>query len=105
MKTRFFIFPDEETASYLAYTSGLTAPDEHGQHFLVRFTDEYALDVIGVVCEPTGKMLVGEEGEEYAEEKPLQGWFVNARILSGDPIPEAFKPFEVFPKTPDRDFL
>lgn len=100
IKTRFFVFPDEATAGYLAHQAGLTAPDEAGEPKLVRHTDMYALDVIGTVYKPTGEV----DADGCGNIEPLPGWHVNARILTGDPIPASFVPFEVFPATPMQDF-
>lgn len=104
MKTRFFTFPDMQTSFELAYAAGLTKPDEHNEQRLVTATNEYAIDVVGIIHKPTGTMLEGENGLFYPEQAPIPGWHVNVRILSGDPVPESFVQYEVFPATPARDF-
>jgi hypothetical protein len=40
-------------------------------------------------------------GEIYAEEAPIPGWHVN--VLAAE-LPEALRPFEIFPVTPVRVF-
>lgn len=40
----------------------------------------YALDVIGVIYRPTGKMLTTDEGETQ-EMAPLPGWHANLRVM------------------------
>ena len=87
MKTRFFKFPSAEVSFALAQEAGLTHLDEHNEPVLTRFTDQYALDVIGVMYAPTGNMI-DCEGVSVPEQAPVDGWHVNARILSGDPLPE-----------------
>ena len=104
MKTRFFVFPDEATASMVAHQAGLTAPDETGEYRLVRFTEQYAIDVIGTVYVPVDPAAPPDE-DGAIETVALPGWHVNARILTGDPLPETFAAFEVFPKSPMQDFL
>lgn len=34
---------------------------------------------VGTLYEPTGEMLVDEDGNEYAEMKPIEGYHVNLR--------------------------
>ncbi len=104
MQTRFFRFPDMASSFALAQAAGLTALDDNNEPALARYTHRYALDVVGVVYAPTGQMLRGEDGQTYPEQAPVEGWHVNARILSGDPLPESFAEFEVFPESPSRDF-
>lgn len=47
-----------------------------------RVTDahRFALDVIGVIYRPTGKMLTTDEGET-PEMAPLPGWHANLRVM------------------------
>ena len=106
MNTRFFKFPNMETAFSLAQTHGLTTLDEHNEPTLVRFTNKYAIDVVGVIYLPTGNMIEGPEGLFYPETAPADGWHINVRILdeASNPIPEDFLPYEIFPSTPVRDF-
>ena len=57
-----------------------------------------AVDTIGVIWKPTGKMLTTEEGE-VPEMAPLEGWHANVRHTAEAPELEAFR---VFPATPSR---
>mgnify|MGYP000553614794 CR=1 FL=1 len=104
MQTRFFTFPDMETSFNLAYAAGLTYQDEHNEPRLKTYTHDYAIDVVGIIYKPTGVMLEGADGLYYPEQAPIPGWHVNVRILSGDPLPESFTQYEVFPSTPAREF-
>ena len=104
MQTRFFTFPDMETSFQLAYEAGLTAPDETNEQRLITTTNQYAIDVIGVIHAPTGNMIEGDDGLFFPETAPIPGWHVNVRIISGDPLPSSFAVYEVFPTSPVREF-
>lgn len=60
-----------------------------------------AIDVIGVIHKPTGKVLTTDEGE-VPEMAPLPGWHVNVRHT--EPAPE-LEPFRVEVKTPARGWF
>lgn len=104
MHTRFFIFPDMETSFVLASAAGMTGIDEQGEPFFIRYTDRYAIDVVGTVYTPTGVTLQGPDGP-YPEMAAQPGWYVCSRIISGEPLPTSFEPYEVFPETPWREFF
>jgi hypothetical protein len=57
-----------------------------------------AVDVIGVIYKPTGKMLQTDEGE-VPEMAPVEGWHVNVRHTAEAPELDAYK---VAPKAPVR---
>jgi len=77
-KTDFYL----KLASEASMPSVLSAfyDDEGG---LVSNTADYAIDVVGVLQEPTGVIISGDDGMEYPEMVALDGWHVNLR-LSGD---------------------
>lgn len=108
MQTRFFKFPDMETSFQLAQVAGLTQTSEiegTQEEFLVRFTDQYAIDVVGEIYEPTGNILTDSEGFQFPEMQKVPGWHVNVRVCNPeDTIPETFLEYEIFPTTPTRDF-
>ena len=56
-----------------------------------------AVDVIGVIYKPTGKILKGEDGP-YPEMKAVDGWHVNTR----GPMPLELQAFAVTPEQPVR---
>ena len=61
-----------------------------------------AVDVVGVIYKPTGKILTDAEGMQYPERVPIDGWHVN---LSGNAVPEGLEAFEIAaPATPSRIF-
>ena len=69
---------------------------------LPSYIGDSAVDVVGVIHKPTGKMLSDAEGNHYPEQAPIEGWHVN---LSGDVVPEGLKAFEIAaPATPSRIF-
>ena len=57
-----------------------------------------AIDVIGTIYEPTGKMITTDEGET-PEMAPIPGWHVNVRHTSEAPELEQYR---VHPATPHR---
>lgn len=57
-----------------------------------------AVDVIGTIYKPTGKMLTTDEGQ-VDEMAPLAGWHVNVRHK--DEAPELDE-YRVFPNSPVR---
>ena len=57
-----------------------------------------AIDVIGTIYEPTGKMVATDEGE-VPEMAPIPGWHVNVRHTSEAPELEQYR---VHPATPHR---
>jgi hypothetical protein len=59
-----------------------------------------AVDVIGTIYKPTGKMLKAKKGEEPAPEMaPLEGWHANVRHTGEAPELDAYK---VTPQNPVR---
>lgn len=52
----------------------------------------HAIDIIGIIQEPTGEVLEDEEGADYPEMAPVGGFHANYR---GDELPEALAQFEI----------
>ena len=79
-----------------------------GEPYLVQFTHEYAIDVVGVIHEPTGTMLTDDEGNEYPEMAAVDGWHVNIRLV-GDAMRETVEALDashgVTPNSPSRVWL
>ena len=69
---------------------------------------EYAIDVVGTLHEPTGTMLTDEEGNEYPEMAPVDGWHVNIRLV-GDAMRDTVEALDtshgVTPNSPSRVWL
>ena len=76
-----------------------------GEPYLVATTHDYAIDIVGVIYKPTGVMLTDDEGNEYPEQAPLDGYHVNIRLLN-DAMREAAEAvnetYGVVPTTPTR---
>ena len=79
-----------------------------GDPYMVTHTHEYAIDVVGVIQEPTGTMLTDDEGNEHPETAPVDGWHVNVRLV-GDAMRETVEALDathgVTPVTPQRVWL
>ena len=79
-----------------------------GDSYLVQFTHDYAIDVVGVVQEPTGVMLTDSEGNDYPEMANVAGWHVNVRLV-GDAMRETVEALDtthgVTPNSPSRVWL
>lgn len=88
MKTIFLKFADEAEAMTLL------------------FNEEQAplwpnTDVVGVIYQPTGATLTNDEGIEYPEMHPTDGFHVN---IAADNCPDELRQYEVFPASPSRVF-
>lgn len=72
---------------------------------LNKFTHEHAIDIVGVIYQPTGVMITDEEGFEYPETAAVDGYHVNIRSLSGEVnelIESKLSDYIVTPVTPNR---
>ena len=92
--TTFLKFPDEATAKTVLadYLS------EEGEWITDSHT--HSLDPVGVIYRPTGAMLPDENGIEYPEMAPVEGWHVN---FLGE-LPVTANDYIVYPTTPSRVF-
>lgn len=73
--------------------------DEEGN--LITATHDYCLILLPNLTEPTGNMLTDEEGNEYPERVPVEGFHANLRTKDQtiiDQLEEAG--VVVFPETP-----
>lgn len=107
MKTDFYIklnaeadMPTVLSAFYKQDSTTVVDPDtgeEHvqieGDPYFVATTHDYAIDIVGVIYSPTGVMLTDEEGNEYPETAPLDGYHLNIRLLN-DTMREAVEAIE-----------
>ena len=79
-----------------------------GEAYLVTHSHDYAIDVVGLIHEPTGTMLTDDEGNEYPEMAPVDGWHVNIRLV-GDAMRETVEALDathgVTPNSPSRVWL
>jgi hypothetical protein len=89
-----------EAALYSALASaGVVAKGENGYH--VTDGHKFALDVIGTIYRPTGKMLDTDMGE-VPETAPLPGYHANLRVMTADFDPESLADLACNPKAPAR---
>ena len=79
-----------------------------GDPYLVQFTHDYAIDVVGTIYEPTGVTLTDSEGMDYPEMAVVDGWHVNIRLV-GDAMRETVEALDathgVTPNSPSRVWL
>ena len=80
-----------------------------GDPYLVAYTADYGIDVVGVIYKPTGNTVTDLDGNEVPEMAPLDGWHINIRLM-GDARRadvEALSAYFVDPEpaTPSRVWL
>ena len=79
-----------------------------GDPYMVTHTHDYAIDVVGVIHEPTGVTLTDSEGMDYPEVAAVDGWHVNIRLV-GDAMREVVEALDgaygVTPNSPSRVWL
>ena len=97
MYTDYFLkFADQAEADSVLFTEQTNVQGDVVETFKV---PKYAaVDVIGVIWKPTGKVLKTKEGP-VDEMAPLEGWHVNVRHTAEAPELDAYK---VEVKTPAR---
>jgi hypothetical protein len=100
MYTDFFLrFSDEAEANAALFTEQTNVQDDVVETVLV---PKYAaVDIVGVIYKPTGKVLPAPDGsgEAVDEMAPIDGWHVNVRHTDEAPELDAYK---VEVKTPSR---
>ena len=79
-----------------------------GDPYMVTHSHDYAIDVVGVIHEPTGVTLTDSEGMDYPEMAAVDGWHVNIRLV-GDAMREVVEALDgaygVTPNSPSRVWL
>jgi hypothetical protein len=94
----FLKFTDEAEANEVLFTEQTNVQDDVVE--TVKTPKYAAIDVIGTIYKPTGKMLKAKKGEEpMPEMAPLDGWHVNVRHTEEVPELDAYK---VTPQNPVR---
>ena len=103
VKTDFYIKLTNEAAMPKVLSAFY---DNEGE--FVGNTTDYAIDVVGLLQEPTGATLTDDDGMEYPEMVELDGWHVNIRLLN-DVVRDAVEALEVShgvtPDAPKRVWL
>ena len=108
MPTALAAFYHQDTETTVDDETGEETVVNVGDPYLVPHTKDYAIDVVGVIYRPTGNMLTDEDGNEYPEQAPLDGWHVNIRLI-GDArmvdVEAADEVYGVIPDSPARVWL
>ena len=94
----FFRFPDEAAWTEAATEAGFfSEPDEDGNTTLLAYTNDHAIDVIGVI---TRGGEWDDEGNVITPPEVLDGWHVNYQGV----LPDGWEEFAVSPENPVRVF-
>ena len=107
METVLHDFYKQDYSTVVDEETGEESTQVEGDPYFVPNTADYAVDVIGIIQEPTGNTLT--EGDmEYPEMQAMDGWHVNIRLV-GDAmrgIVEALDTlYGVTPEVPKRVWL
>jgi hypothetical protein len=81
--TALAAFYRQDTETTVDDETGEETVTNVGDPYLVKHSPDHAIDIVGVIYEPTGDMLTDGEGNQYPETAPIDGWHINIR-LSGD---------------------
>ena len=100
--TIYLRFPDQATWLEAASTAGFMGTDDEDNEFLVGYTHDRAIDVVGVLYNDDGVYDVDEDGEDIVVSPPtvMPGWHVNYQGT----LPEGWEEYEVTPVNPKRVF-
>lgn len=93
MPTALAAFYRQDSTTVVDPDTGEEHVQLEGEPYLVSTTHDYAIDIVGVIYKATGVMLTDEEGNEYPETAPLDGWHLNIRLLN-DTMREAVEAIE-----------
>jgi len=91
-------FPDEATAKSLLLDAGIWVEYQDEDQTYRSDGKGYLTDEIGLIYKQTGTMLTDDEGFEYPEMAPIEGWHINMR---GD-LPDELQQYVVVVNTPYR---
>ena len=105
MPTALAAFYKQDYTTIVDPETGEESTQIEGDPYLVPFTADYAIDVVGTISKPTGNMLTDAEGNEYPEMAPVPGWHINIRLM-GDAVRDTVEALDatygVTPATPER---
>jgi hypothetical protein len=108
MPTVLSDFYQQDYVTQVDEETGESTQVADGDPYLVQFTHDYAISVVGTLHEPTGTMLTDEEGNEYPEMQAMTGWHINIRLV-GDAVRETVEALDethgVNPEQPMRVWL
>ncbi len=108
MPTVLSDFYQQDYVTQVDEETGESTQVADGDPYLVQFTHDYAISVVGTLHEPSGTMLTDEEGNEYPEMQAMTGWHINIRLV-GDAVRETVEALDethgVTPEQPMRVWL
>jgi len=108
LPTAFSAFYKQDYVTFVDEETGESTQTPEGEPYLVMHSHDYAIDLVGVIYEPTGNMLTDDEGNEYPETAPVDGWHVNVRLV-GDArradVEAIDAVYGLIPNSPSRVFL
>ena len=107
METVLHDFYKQDYSTVVDEETGEESTQVEGDPYFVPNTADYAVDVIGIIQEPTGNTLT--EGDmEYPEMQAMDGWHVNIRLV-GDAMRDIVEALDtlygVTPEVPKRVWL
>lgn len=109
MPTVLAAFYRQDYATIVDPETGEESTQVEGNPYLVPYTQDYGIDVVGIIYMPTGNILTDADGNEYPETAPLDGWHINIRLLGDNRRAdvEALSAYFVDPEpaTPSRVWL
>ena len=102
MKNYYLKFTDQAELEETFINLGLgSIQPVYGTKSDTQFVPNIILDVIGLIYKPTGETLLSEDGLQYPEMLPIDGWHANAKAeLTAEQ--EAALPLIDAPTTPHR---
>ena len=81
MPTAFAAFYRQDSTTVVDPETGEEHVQLEGEPYLVQNTHDYAMDIVGIIYKATGNTLTDDDGNEYPEMAPLDGWHVNIRLI------------------------
>ena len=108
MPTALSAFYRQDYTTIVDPETGEESTQIEGDPYLVMHSLDYAIDIVGVIHEPTGNTLTGAEGNDYPETAPVPGWHINIRLM-GDArradVGAVDATYGVTPNSPSRVWL
>ena len=105
MPTALAAFYQQDYTVTVDAETGAETQTPDGDPYLVMNSPDYAIDVVGIIMDPTGVILTDDEGNEYPEMASLDGWHINIRLI-GDKMRDIVEAIDaqygVTPNTPAR---
>lgn len=107
LPTVFAEFYTQDVETTVDQLTGDVTETPVGDPYLAMSSANYCIDLVGTVYAPTGVMLTDDEGFEYPERAPVDGYHVNVRWVGGerDKIETIDAEYGMAPATPYRVFL